>query len=102
MDSIKSSVPDKTAEKILENVFPVTQGIIGIGWHQIGDEQQQEFILAMEEYANLRTASLIQTIENRIAELEEERNNAQYDTDHEIELGIRITDLKEILKTIKP
>lgn len=89
---------NNTADKILENVFPVTHGIIGIGWHQIGDEQHEDFITAMETYANLRTASLIQTIENRIAELETQNEVNDYigNTNHAV-----IAAFKGLLTLIK-
>ncbi len=48
---------NKTKEEILEKCFPVIGAGGIVGWHQIGEENQQEFYNAMQEYtAPLREA----------------------------------------------
>lgn len=48
----------KTKEEILESVFPITFGIVGIGWHQIDNEQKQDLINAVQEFADQETSTL--------------------------------------------
>lgn len=40
-------------EKMIEQLFPVSIGLNGIGWHQISQDERDEFIQTMERAYNL-------------------------------------------------
>lgn len=95
---VVESVGLKTADQLLENVFPITHGITGIGWHQIDNEQKQELIEAMETYASrFKNTDAVKVITDRIAELEK-LNQERVELSYYWELK----EARNMLKLIQP
>lgn len=87
MPSFKNITPDKILYEYNPNNNPYIH--------------EDDVIGAMEEYANQRTASLIQTLENRVKELQDHQSDFKPTNSTYQELGYCIIELRNLLTLLK-